>query len=501
MSSPPAQLTLAEVCKTPQISLARLARASGVSRNAIKQLEQNPPNQDNTWEWKWRGRISAWIPLFGPAFLDVLECKALAKCPQHVVTQLRQDYADWMANAPAVSAHLTPEKIETRRAQLFADAQAHAYQHDWVNAEQIAACATRLFPKDDARWLFHKAFEASCRVYKGDLDGADTLVGNAIVEHEFAAAQVGRQPDPQSKSHAEVVRAWSNFNRGHWSAARHGFAQAIQVGQLTRDTELLNTGLHMCARIDLEQSILETAFGLSKRSTTAPTVFAHRMADLANAQSVVSSLGCVEDAYGTWFMGVAISVSGDLQVGNRLIEKSAHLLKDNGLVVAAIRQPKVSEIHNTLRSSAWDADTYKRTEADLYNMLLQFEQDQSPYADALATLTLAYTRLMRDACPVLFSERKATADWVCLALLAHPYPDHLLWRIGIRLLRERVLPNLSAKERCAYAQTVLDRVTNNESPFHFLGLWGCNYALRSVALSHIAREFLSDSSTLVSPRL
>ena len=490
MSTPPAQLTLAEVCKTPQIRLVDLARVSGVSLNAIKQLEQNPPNKHNTWERDWRGRISAWIPVLGHAFPDVLECKALAKCPKHVVDKLRQDYADWVARDPPAAAHLTPALLEMRRTQLFADAQVCAYQHDWVNAEQIAARITRLFAQDDARWLFHKAFEASCRVYRGDLDGADALVGNAIVGYELAAARVGRTPDPQSKSHAQLVRAWASFNRGHWGAAREGFAQAIQVGQFAHDTELLNTGLHMCARIDLEMSVLETAFGLAKRSTTAPTVFAHRMKDLDHAQSIIS-LGCVEDAYGTWFAGVVTSVSGDLTAGQRLIKKSAHLLHDNGLVVAAIRQPEVSLIHNTLRSSVWDADTYKRIESDLYEMLLQFEQDQSPYADALATLTLAYIRLLRDATPVLLSERRATADWVCLALLAHPYLDHPLWRIGICLLRERVLPSLSAKEQRSYEQTLSDRVMHADPPFHFLSRWGCNSALRSAASSLIIAEFVA----------
>jgi hypothetical protein len=465
-----------------------LARVSGVSLNAIKQLEQNPPNKHSTWERDWRGRISAWIPLFGHAFQDVLACKALAKCPPHVLNKLRQDYADWATTARAAHELLRADLIETRRMQLFADAQAHAYRHDWEKAEKLAARATRMFAKDDARWLFHKAFEASCRVYKGDLDGAEAMASNAVVEYDLAAAQAGKQPDPQSKAHAQLVQAWSSFNRGHWQAARLGFELAIQVGQHVGDTELLNTGLHMRARIALEQDNLETAFGFAKRAITAPTVFAHRLKDLENAQSLVSQ-GCVEDAYGTWYIGVVTSVSGDLAAGRRLIERSAHLLHDNGLTVAAIRQPQISLIHNTLRSSAWDAETYKAIEFKLREMLPQFAQDRSPYANALAMLTLAYTRLLRDARPIPFDERKATADWLCLGLLAHPYSEHLLWQIGIQLLRRNVLPNLYAKECKRYAQTISDRVEHSDPPFHYLGLWGCNAMLRPAALSHIAAEF------------
>ncbi|NJM40066.1 MAG: hypothetical protein HC853_04510 [Anaerolineae bacterium] len=328
------------MCKTPRLSLADLARASGVSLNAIKQLEQNPPNKDRTWEHKWRGRIAAWIPRMEHAFLDVLESKALTKCPPRVLAQLRQDYEDWATSTQAVREPLRANLVEAQRMQLFADAQAHAYRHDWENAEKIAA-------------------------------------------------------------------------------------------------------------------------------RTAPTVFAQRMRDLENAQSLVAP-GCVEDAYGTWFIGVAMSVSGDLIAGRRLIERSAHLLHENGLAVASVRQPQISLIHNTLRSSAWNAEVYKNIESNLHAMMPQFALDRSPYANALASLTLAYTRLLRDASPTQPNDRKMTTDWLCLALLAHPYPKHPMWPIAIQLLKNNIMPNLYAKERKGYAKTSLTAWHIPTHPFTFL---------------------------------
>jgi hypothetical protein len=483
-----ARVTLAEVCKTPRLRLEDLARASGVSLNAIKQLEQNPPNKDVTWGRDWRARIAAWIPLLGHAFPAALESKALAKCPHLVLASLRQDYANWASSEQLARDPVQASNIETRRNQLLAEAQTSAYQHDWETVEKIAARATRLFAKNDPRWLFHKAFEASCRVYKGDLDGADVLVGNAIVEHDLAAANAGQQPDPQSVAHAQLVRAWSSFNRGHWQTAQVNFEQAIRVGQLARDTELLNTGLHMCARIALERSNLETAFGFAKRSTTPPSVYAQRLQDLEAAQVLVSP-GCVEDAYGTWFIGVVTSVSGDLIAGRRLLERSAHLLRDNGLAVESFRKSQISLIHNALRFSAWDAVTYKTIEHKLRDMLPQLEHDRSPYANALAMLTLVHARLLRDTRPVTPNERRETADWLCLALLAHPYTEHLLWQIGMGLLRKKLMPSLSLRQRITYAKAMPDRLVHRDPPFDYLDAWGCNTALLPIAMSQISSVF------------
>ncbi len=463
------RLGLAEICRTHGWTLADLARVSDVSLARIKQLEQDPPRKSNTW-LRWQERISHWIPLLGHAFPDALESRAFATCPREIIADLLAEYDRWASTIDKQELKEHPGTTD-RELELISRAAELDAKGDWDRAEIWIERAARLFPQHDSRWAYHHFTIAQLRVNKGELESAEKHISETISRHQAALHGAGMEWESQSLALAEATRAWSRFLKGEWESAKKGFDQALHLAHLGHDIDLVHRGWHMGARALAEPYVIRAYFSPKSADRRLDRVLVTESIDRFGAALALDDPGSAREAYGLWYEGVLLSLDGDVNSGFRLLEHAAKQLGENKMATAALSHAGLSRVHLNILSTAWDLAILRRSETQIRDMLPLLMTEKFPYAIADALITLAYCRLQRSELLSLLNERQETADLLCLALIAHPYPQHILWQFGRDFLIDRVMPAFTDYERASYVRTLHDRVYHGDHPFDYLLHW------------------------------
>ncbi len=454
--------SLADICRSHGLTLADLARASGVSLPSVKQLEQNPPRKKNTWI-AWQRRITRWIPLLGHAFPDVLENQAFVRCPHEVSEDLLAAYNQW-----AISEATESREISIRELEFLSNADELDAEGDWNKAEIWVSRAARLFPRHDSRWAYHHFAIAQLRVNKGELDSAERLIDKTIVRHTSALEQAGKTWEPSSLALARSTRAWSHFLKGDWQLSQDGFDETIILARRSDDHDLVNRGLHMSARALAEPYIMRAYYSENSENRRLNTRIVEESISRLQASMAFDNIGSPRHAFGLWYEGVLIGLSGDVIEGKRLVERAESQLRTNAAIIAALSHAGLSRLHFNILSTAWDSGTFRRCETELRDMLPALAVEKYPYAYADTLITLAYCRIQQSN---LLTKQIETADLLYLALIIHPYPQHELWKAGKYLLTEIVLPSFSDDELMVYQSGLRDRINNGENHFAYLQHW------------------------------
>ncbi len=468
--------TLGELCQTLGLTLGDLARASRVTLSSIKQLEQKPPRKKTTWRL-WKRRILDWAPLFGPTFPEVLTSRALSTCPSDVLEELLSEYNRRRSTQDILSAENIPTQSTTPVAVMEQKYLEQANILDamgyWDEAEIWMTRAARLYSRHTSQWARQCLTIAQMRVNQGELASAEELIDQTKLQHQAALDKVGGEWDPSNRALAESTRAWSLFLRGKIRKPREGFSRTIQYARESNDVPLIHRGLHMGARALAEPDIMRAYFSGSGTARKLGIMIARQSLRGVEAalelDKLSKSVGSPNEAFGLWYKGLLQGLSGDVTEGRRLLERAESQLRINGLVTAALSGPRLSRIHFDVMSTS-DPYALRHIEYELRDMFLDLMFEKYPYAFADALITLAFCRIRQSALRTPFQRREA-ADLLCAALVAHPYPQHVLWQMGLYFLINAIAPAFTDKEHLSFIRTLSVRVRSGEGRFGYLSHW------------------------------
>jgi hypothetical protein len=181
--------------------------------------------------------------------------------------------------------------------------------------------------------------------------------------------------------------------------------------------------------------------------------------------------GSPTQAFGLWYTGVLLGLSGDVAAGRHLLSRAEVQLRANHMITSAQSHTALSRVHFDILSANGDTTELREFEAELREIINDLMFEKYPYAMADALITLAACRAQRKALFRIPSERCETADLLCLALIVHPYPKHFLWEMGKHLLTQIVMPEFPDGERTAYERTLGERIRSGEKFFSYLLHW------------------------------
>ncbi len=484
------RLSLADVSQTCGLSLADLATASGVSEASVKQLEQSPPQRMSTW-LKWRDRIRAWLPLLGSAFAGVIESRALETCPPDVIQSLRND----------LLSHLELEAVQGQDAALISPQDARAGQGEqeylrqayaldavgcWDEAERRFEKASLYRYPHEHEWLNHRLSMAQMRVNRGVLLEAEKLVEESAALHQIALRQVDRTQSSSNEALAEAVVGWAKFLRGKRNEAIRRLERAANLARLSGHIDIMHTGLHMGARAVIEPSVIRTYLSI-QNSASWPKMARQAISGVEEALNFDSS-GTSRQAFGFWYKGVLLGLYGDTWEGRSLMKRAGEQLSetcaDGGMALAS--HAELSLVHLDILACDGHPSSYVQCESQLRRILEKITWQKFPYAMADASIAFAFCAIQRGT----NESRKIreVADRLCVALIAHPYPDHPFTEYGRLFLFDFVLPALGDEERTRYIHSLCERVSSGENPFGYLKGWKFDLQPLDILLSDINKK-------------